>query len=197
MEGYDDYRVDYSAGTGNVTRWKSLARSDPSADFYPDRKQQDKKLLFYTSSPLDRDLEVTGHPIVTLYVSSTERDGSFFAYLEDVDEGGNVTYITEGQLRAIHRKLSEQQPPYRDAVPYRTFKRKDAMALEPGVVAELVFDLIPTSYLFKKGHSIRIALAGADKDHFLIPINERPPMLQFYRNIIHSSRIDLPVISRE
>ncbi|HNP31326.1 MAG TPA: CocE/NonD family hydrolase C-terminal non-catalytic domain-containing protein, partial [Nitrospirales bacterium] len=26
--------------------------------------------------------------------------------------------------------------------------------------------LLPTSYQFKKGHRIRIALTGADKDHF-------------------------------
>ncbi len=32
--------------------------------------------------------------------------------------------------------------------------------------AVLTFDLLPTSYLFKRGHSIRLAVAGADADHF-------------------------------
>lgn len=91
--------------------------------------------------------------------------------------------------------VSDQPPPYKLVVPYRTFKRADAVPLVPGQVAELTFDLLPTSYLFKKGHSIRVALAGADKDHFIIPAGE-PPMVQFYRDRIHSSRIMLPVIPR-
>ena len=195
-EEYDTYRVDYSAGTGDFTRWKALSGGIPDANAYPDRNEQDKKLLTYTSAPLDQEMEITGHPIATLYVSSTATDGNSFVYLEDVDEQGHVTYVTEGQLRAIHRKLSDEEPPYQDVVPYRTFKREDAMPLVPGEITELVFDLIPTSYLFKEGHSIRIAIAGADKDHFFIPPGE-PPALRFYRNSVHASRINLPVIPRE
>lgn len=195
-EGHDTYRVDYSAGSGDLTRWKTLVGGLPNAHMYPDRNEQDKKLLVYTSVHLAQDIEVTGHPIVTLYVNSTATDGNFFVYLEDVDEEGHVTYVTEGLLRAVHRKLSEKETPYRDVVPYRTFKREDAMPLVPGEIAELLFDLIPTSYLFKEGHSIRIALAGADKDHFFIPPGE-PPVLWFYRNSVYSSHIDLPVIPRK
>ena len=68
------------------------------------------KLLFFFSMPLDVDTEVTGHPVITLYVSSTATDGEFFAYLEDVDANSTVTYVTEGELRAIHRKLSMDPP---------------------------------------------------------------------------------------
>ena len=161
---------------------------------YTDRRKADAKLLVYTSAPLERDTEVTGHPSVTLFVSSTAPDGQFFVYLEDVDEHGRVLAITDGQLRAIHRKLSGSPALYRDVVPYRSFTRADAMPLAPGEIAELVFDLLPTSYLFRHGHSLRIALAGADVDHFA-PLFDDPPVVQVYRGGAHASRIDLPLIA--
>jgi putative CocE/NonD family hydrolase len=162
---------------------------------YPDRNSTDEKLLCYTSPTLDVDPEVTGHPVITLYVSSTATDGEFFAYLEDVDGKSKVTYVTEGELRAIHRKLSTDPPPYKQVGPYHSFKRADAMPLAPGQVAELVFGLQPTSYLFKRGHSIRVALAGADKDHFAL-LPGPPPTWEIQRNAAHASHIDLPVMPR-
>jgi len=124
-------------------------------------------------------------------VSSTAEDGNFIAYLEDVSPDGRVSYVTEGQLRAIHRRLSDREPPYVQTVPYRTFKRRDALPLVPGETAEIVFDLLPTSYLFQKGHSIRLALSGADASHFN-PLTDEPPDLRFHRNQAFLSRIDLP-----
>ena len=70
------------------------------------------------------------------------------------------------------------------------------MPLVQGEVNELVFDLLPTSYLFKTGHAVRVALAGADKDHFVLMPGE-PPRLRFYRGEGHASRLDLPVIFRQ
>jgi len=193
QEGYDEYTVDYTAKTTEESRWRTQVGIDPRVK-YPNRKNADKKLLVYTAPPLERDMEVTGHPIISLYVSSTAQEGSFFVYLEDVDEKGRVHYITEGELQAIHRKLSNEEPPYKHVVPYRTFKRRDARTLVPGEVAELVFDLLPTSYVFLKGHSIRIALAGADVSHFTNPPGN-PPTVRFYRNSLFPSHIDLPVIA--
>jgi putative CocE/NonD family hydrolase len=195
-EGYDTYQVDYSVGTGTRSRWVSLVNPLHKPIEYPDRKEQDEKLLCYTSAPLQAPLEVTGHPIVRLYISSTADDGAFFVYLEDVDPNGNVTYITEGVLRAIHRKQSPEEAPYRTPVPYRSFSREDAQPLVPGQVTELVFDLYPTSYQFKKGHSIRVALAGADKDHFAF-VPEQPPTVRYYRSNAYPSHIDLPVMGMD
>lgn len=108
---------------------------------------------------------------------------------------GRVFAITDGQLRAVHRKLSADEPPYRDVVPYHSFKRQDGKPLVAGEVTEVSFDLLPTSYLFKPGHSIRVALAGADKDHF-VALPGDAPTVQVYRDRVHPSRINLPVILR-
>ncbi len=194
QEASDAYRVDQTVGTGHCTRWDGITGGGTPMTEYTDRRKADAKLLVYTSAPLERDTEVTGHPSVTLFVSSTAADGQFFVYLEDVDEHGRVLAITDGQLRAIHRKLTGSPAPYRDVVPYRSFARADAMPLEPGEIAKLVFDLLPTSYLYRQGHSLRIALAGADVDHFA-PLFGDPPVVQVYRGGAHASRIDLPLIA--
>jgi uncharacterized protein len=188
----DDYVVDQTAGTGEHSRWHTQVTIGRAVR-YPDRSGQDAKLLTYTSAALHHRVEVTGHPIVTLFVTSTASDGTFFVYLEDVDARGRVAYVTEGQLRAINRRLSDAVSPYRQVVPYRTFKRADAQPLVVGEIAELTFDLLPTSYLFQRGHRIRIAIAGADASHFAI-LPGGPPTIAVHRSRRHASRIDLPVI---
>jgi hypothetical protein len=111
-----------------------------------------------------------------------------------------VTYVTEGELRALDRKLATTPAPYRQVVPYRTLRRADARPLRPGEVTELVFDLLPTSYLFRAGHSIRIALAGADADHFSpVPedLSTNPPTWEVSRSLAHPSQVMLPVVEAD
>ena len=193
---FDSYKVNRMATTGEATRWVSLVNLKNTRIAYSDRKWQDKKLLCYDSKPIEKEMEVTGHPVVTIYVTSDKTDGQFFVYLEDIDPKGRVSYVTEGMLRAIHRKLNDEKPPYKMAVPYRTFKTGDALPLVPGEVAELKFDLLPVSYLFKKGHRIRIAIAGADRDNFVAPAGA-PANLKFHRDEIHASKVTLPTIPRD
>ena len=90
-------------------------------------------------------MEMTGQPVITLRVTSTATDGGFFAYLEDVAPGGKTTYITEGELRALHRKLSSAAAPYKTTYPYRSFSKNDAEPLVPGQAATLTFQLQATS----------------------------------------------------
>lgn len=188
---FDEYKVDLTAGTGDRARWNALAVE--IAVNYPDRAREDKKLLCYTSAPLENDVEVTGHPLVALFMSSDTPDGEVFVYLEDVDELGRISYVTEGMLRIVHRQLSDQPPPYRTPTPFRTFLRRDAQPLRPGEIAEITFDLHPVSYLFSQGHGIRIAIAGADADHFRV-LPGRPPTYRIHRGEKYPSRIILPVV---
>jgi putative CocE/NonD family hydrolase len=191
--GEDPYTIDFEATTGAKNRWHTQVGGEVS---YPDRAAEDKKLINYTSAPFANDTEITGYPVIDLFVTSTATDGAFFVYLEDVDQQGVVTYVTEGELRALHRKISADTPPYKIAVPYHSFKKKDAMPLVPGQVAELKFALQPTSVLIKKGHRLRIAIAGADKDTFVRIPETGVPVIKFARNQQHASWIELPVIGR-
>lgn len=190
---FDQYQVDTTAGTGDDSRWKSVIGMLKTGAVYPDREVQAEKLLVYDSAPLEDNLEVTGHPSITLYINSTATDGNFHVYLEDIDSEGNIYLITEGLLRGIHRKVSTKRPPYKIVTPYHSYLSKDAFPLVPGTVSELIFDLLPTSYQFKKGHKIRVSLSGADKDHFANVLDEEP-VWEVYRNAIYPSKIELPVV---
>jgi putative CocE/NonD family hydrolase len=191
--GSDSYTVNYETTTGQSNRWYTQMGGPDVV--YPDRAEEDKKLLTYTSEPLETEIEITGHPIVTLHVSSTATDGAFFVYLEDVDEEGKVTYITEGQLRAMCRKEAAGEPPFMYFGPLRTYKRLDASPLTRGEIVELTFDLFATSVVLKKGHRIRIAIAGADRDSFArYPLdNQKVPTVQIERNKKYPSKIELPI----
>jgi len=150
-------------------------------------------MLTYTTAPLPEDRELTGHPVAILHLASSERDGSFFAYLEDVDPDGRCRYVTEGMLRALHRKTRPAPPTLQWVGPYHSLEEADSALLTPGEPAELAFSLFPTSWLFRKGHRIRIAIAAADRDHFSRIPAGRFPTLTVHRNADCPSRIVLPL----
>ena len=193
-KGQDIYKVDTEATTGAFNRWHT--QTGGTFVNHPDRQEADKKLLVYDSPPLEVDTEVTGHPLVRLFISSTASDGTFFAYLEDLAPDGRVRLISEGYLRALHRKVSDDAPPYWMPAPYHSFKKEDAAPMEAGAVTELVFNLLPTSVLFRAGHRIRLAIAGADKDTFALVGDDKIPEIRIERNSIHTSYLALPIVSR-
>ena len=192
-DGADDYKINFRTSTGIFNRWMGPAGLPINI---PSRTKADKKLLTYTSQPLEDDLEITGNPIITLYFSSTHEDGAFFVYLEEVDEGGEVTYLTEGNLRLIHRKLSIETPPYKITIPYHTYMKKDALPLVPNELTQAKFGLQATSVYVKKGHRLRVAIAGADKDTFMRYPAEGKPIVTIERNSKNPSFIDIPIIKR-
>ena len=105
-----------------------------------------------------------------------------------------MRYITEGQLRAVMRAVTDDPPLYRKYGPHRSELRAEAMPLVLGQVAEISFDLWATSVLVREGHRIRVAVAGADADTFLrYPRDGSVPVLSVQRNATWPSGIVLPV----
>ena len=190
----DDYEINFRASSGIFNRWWALMGFPL---IYGNRAKADKKLLTYTSAPFKQAVEITGNAIVSFYLSSTHEDGVIYVYLEDIDEQSNVTYITDGHLRLIHRKISNDKPPYKTLIPYHTFKKKDALPLVPGEIAEIKFGLHATSVVIRKGHGIRIAIAGHDKDTFNRYPPEGDPTITISHNKEYASYIDIPVIQKK
>jgi putative CocE/NonD family hydrolase len=192
----DSYTVDFTATTGHQTRWDTgIGGGDV---VYPDRADEDKKLLVYTSAPLESDLEITGAAVLTIEMSSTASDGALHAYLEDVAPEGRVTYVDEGILRVVNRKeVDPKTLPYQPIGPAHSFLRKDAEPLTPGEVARIRFALYPTSVVLRKGHRIRVSLAGADADVYKRYPQEGNPTWTVYRNAQRASFLELPVKHRE
>jgi len=192
--GEDRYTINFDATSGANNRWHTQLGGAVS---YPDRGAEDKKLLVYTSAPVSAEIEITGYPVAHLFISSTATDGAFFIYFEDIDEKGTVTYITEGEFRGIHRKLTTEQSPLKIFVPYHSFLKEDALPLVPGQLTELAFGLQPTSILIKQGHRLRIAIAGADKDTFARIPQAGTPTVSVAHSRTHASYVELPVIVRK
>jgi uncharacterized protein len=191
-QGSDRYTVDYKATSGRPSRWSSGYGLGGKEFNYGDRGAQDKKGMTYTTEPLATDLEVTGHPIVHLWINSTAKDGDFFAYLEDVDGSGYAHYVTEGCLRASNRAIHD--PPYNFlGLPYHRSFKSDYAEL-PGMPVELVFDMQPTSIQFHQGHRVRVTITCADKDNDDTPRQSPPPKVTVYRSNEHASYVVLPVI---
>lgn len=191
-EAEDTYRVDPARASPPGSRWGLVVGTNARRG-YSDRRRLEAGTLSYTTPVLPEALEVTGHPRVRLFMASDAPDGAVFAYLEDVAPNGRVTYVTEGQLRLIHRQGTLGPG---DVFPLRSFRKADARDMVPGQVAEVVFDLLPTSYQFSAGHKIRLSFAGHDAANFSQPYPpNQAPAYRFYRNDLHSSRLELPTYS--
>ena len=115
---------------------------------------------------------------------------------------GSSLLVSEGQLRANYHRLKPAQdmlpaakPKVRPALPWHGYTRADydPAPFAGGRALRLVFDLTPTAWLFQKGHSIRLSLAGADKDSFEPSLSQAPQRWRVHRGAGQSA-LDLPWI---
>ena len=151
----------------------------------------DRKALTYTTAVLANDIELAGHPIVHLWIKCSADDVDLFAYLEEVEPDGRSIYISEGCLRASHRRLNE--PPHnRIGLPYQRSFAGDIESL-PDEPCELVFDLYPTANLFEAGHRMRLSITCADCDNNQTSQVNPVPEVIVYRDAERPSRILLPI----
>jgi putative CocE/NonD family hydrolase len=190
----DDYIVDYTTTTdGLKNRYALELNYESGRPLSTDMTVLDEKGLTYTTAPLASDMQITGNPVLHMWISSTATDGDFFVYLEEVDADGVSWYLTEGILRASHRLTA--QPEWDNmGLPWNRGFEEDIIALTPGVPAELVCTMPPTSNILDEGHRIRVTVTCADKNNFLTPELSPPPTVTIYRNTDYRSYITLPVI---
>lgn len=194
--GADDYVVDYNCQVfgGTYNRMMRGNRGDMT-------ENPDMLGLTYTSPPLESDMEMTGHPVAHLWVSSDKPDGYFIVYLEEVDENGVSNYVSDGVIRASHRKTHPKKPWKEMGVPYHRSYEKDIQPLpENGKAVKLSFGLFPTSYIFHAGSRIRVTITGSDDvtyirpDSLIFGPDDTPPNVKIYREKRHASYITLPII---
>ncbi len=191
LAGADRYAVDFAATTGAATRWS--AQLGVAAD-YGDRREADAKLIAYTSAPFDGDTELAGRASVTLTLAAETADPAIFVYLEDVAPDGRVTYLTEGQLRAVSRKLaSAGDLPYPIDGPAHTYDRVDAVPVTTGKPFQARIAFFPVAALIRQGHAVRIAIAGADAGIFRRYSQGKPDTFTIDRGGETPSALDLPL----
>ncbi|PEL52434.1 hypothetical protein CN587_27855 [Bacillus wiedmannii] len=192
-EAFDTYTVDYTTTSGTSTRWSNGYGGEYN---YSDMTENDCKGLTYTSPVLLRDMEITGHPVATVFITSTKKDVTIFAYLEVIDESGHSHYVTEGALNGSHVVTSVA--PYNNLnLPYHRGYCEDVRGVDANLSMEFKFDLIPTSMVIKAGHKLRITITCADKDNASTTVSCHPHTLRLFRNVNFASKITLPIVIRE
>ncbi|WP_460500158.1 CocE/NonD family hydrolase [Hymenobacter agri] len=188
--GTDKYTVNFSTTTSPTNRWATqMGKPILNLDR---RNKADSLMLTYTTEAVEEDVQLSGTPSITLNLSSTHSEGAVFVYLEDIDENGRSRYLTEGGLLLEHRKLAKNK--LFEGLPYHSFTQADASPMPVNKVQPVSFKLWPISVLVKKGHSIRIAIAGADKDTFDRVPAQATPTYTIYRDNANASFVELPVI---
>ncbi len=149
--------------------------------------------LIWTSSPLERDLDVVGDIELQLEAVSTAADTAWIVLLQDVDARGVATDVTAGYLRASLREVEKTGSCIgAPEILCRTFK---AVPIGEGVAYRI--PLVPNARRFKAGHCVRLFVTSDDQ-------NPDIPAIMGFRHasvgtsclnsIKSSSRLILPVL---
>ncbi len=100
--------------------------------------------LVYDSAPLKEDVAILGQPYATLHVSATAPLADWIVRLSDLAPDGTVTQITGAGINGAQRdSMSEPQD------------------LTPGEIYRVNINMHLTSWVFPKGHRIRVAISNA------------------------------------
>lgn len=113
-------------------------------DLTADQGPADAFSLVYDSAPLSEDQAILGRPDADLRVSSSAPLADWFARLSDVAPDGTVTLVTGAGVNGTQRD-SQNNP----------------TDLEPGHIYSLKIKLHLTSWVFPKGHRIRLAVSNS------------------------------------
>ena len=144
-------------------------------------------VLVYTSAPLERDTEVTGHVTLDMWAATEAQDTHWTAKLVDVHPDGRALNICDGILRAASRDSLESPSP-----------------LNPGEAYLYRLDVGPTSMLFRKGHSVRLEVSSSNYPayalHTGLPIHDSADTRPVTQTVLHDadypSALRLPVVQR-
>lgn len=156
-------------GGGPVMWW-----GDPT----PDQRPMDDASLVYDCGPLEGDVEILGFPRVFLNAAADASLASWVVRLSDVAPDGSVTQVTGAGFNGAHRN-SSQTPE----------------ALEPNREYPLEIELHFTSWVFPRGHRIRVAVTNSQWPMFWPTPYTMTTSLRLGGQ--SAARIVLPVIPHE
>jgi uncharacterized protein len=127
-----------------------------------------RRVLTFTTKAMASDLEVTGPIVLKLFASSSAIDTQFIVKLSDQHpqneaarskgEQPAFTPVAKGWLKASHREKDAKR-----STPTRPFyTHTNPQPLVPDSIYEFEIEVLPISYVFKKGHRIRLEVANSD-----------------------------------
>jgi hypothetical protein len=141
-----------------------------------DQRPVDAFSLVYDSAPLIEEVAIMGRPHAMLQVSADAPLANWFARLSDVAPDGGVTQITGAGLSGAQREsMSAPQP------------------LQPGKIYPLDIEMHLTTWVFPKGHRIRLSVSNALWPMVLSTPYNMTTNLQL--GGVGGSRLTLPVVA--
>jgi predicted acyl esterase len=161
------HQLRYAAGTGTAT---PVWWNDPTGNMAGD----DSASLIYDSPVLRNPVEIVGFPRVRLRVSAPVPVADWTVRLEDVDPHGRVSLVTGALISGAQRDSRTSPSPLTPDAEYR-------------LATELHF----TTWTFKRGHRIRLAVANAQ---FPMAWPTPYPMTTRLSTGTEGTALELPVI---
>jgi uncharacterized protein len=147
-------------------------------DLTADQRPADAFSLVYDSELLSDDLAILGRPEVQLKVSASAPLADWFAHLSDVAPDGTVTLITGAGINGAQR---DSQTDPSDLVPEQVYALKIKLHL--------------TSWVFPKGHRMRLAISNSWWP--TIWPTPYPMTTSLYLGGNDASRLTLPVVPEQ
>ncbi|MDH7506926.1 MAG: CocE/NonD family hydrolase [Candidatus Thermoplasmatota archaeon] len=169
-------------GGANLFPWPHPTLAGP----YDQRSVENRPdVLIFTSDVLTQPYEATGRIKARLFVSSNCPDTDFTVKLTDVYPDGRSMLICDGILRMRNRNGFDHWE-----------------FITPGQIYEIEVDLWSTSYIWDKGHRIRVDVSSSNYPRFLVNPNTMDGIYQnssyniaqntLYLDSAHPSCIILP-----
>ena len=161
----------------------------PEGPACQDAYEMVRGVLCYTSEPLERDVDLLGDIVLTLFAATSAVDTDWTCRLCVVDDGACSTNIQEGIVRTRYRDSTSEPTPVR-----------------PGEIVEYRIRLGPVGWRLKAGQRLRVDVSSSDFpqwDRNLntggMPGQEGPVAAVMATQVVihnqaHPSRITLPMV---
>jgi predicted acyl esterase len=114
--------------------------------------------LTWRTPTLAAPLTLTGPMALHLLAESSAVNTDWHVKVSDVAPDGAESIVTQGALRASHRRLDEKRST--ETRPYHT--NTEPQPLEPGKAYPFEVEVWPTGYQFAKGHKLQIRLTSSN-----------------------------------
>ncbi|GAA4531417.1 CocE/NonD family hydrolase [Amycolatopsis samaneae] len=159
---------------GPLLKGKTKQRDNRAIEARPD-------VLVFTGTPLAADLDLIGEVSATVHVRTDLGHADIYVRLCDVDRSGVSRNVTEGILRL----------------------RPGAPESDVDGVVRAEVELEPTAYRFRRGHRLRVQVAGGAFPRFArnhgtgAPVTSavtgKPCRFEIFHDPAHPSHLNLPV----
>lgn len=142
-----------------------------------DQRREAPGSAVFMGELIESDIEVTGFPQATLYISSTAEVTAFSVKLIDVHPDGSWALVSR-----IIRNTAQRN------------SRTDPEPLVPGEVTEIEMELEAVSYVFEAGHRMGIMVSSSEFP-LLWPLPHKA-VNTIHMDADHPSKVTLPLVGR-